>query len=85
MGASNIGPLEDRVKTDVRLSKSVLKQVELLAYKIGVPKNTFFVLGISLLASQLLPLLASDKKRKDLLRDVEKLFQKTMKDIKESM
>lgn len=82
MGASRKGPLDERVKTDLRMPMRVLREVDDLCHKLGMSKNTFFTMATVLLVVQLTPLLGGKKKRQTMIGDLEALFQKVMGDAK---
>lgn len=78
---SVLGPEEKRVKTDLRLPKDLLLQVDRMCAALGVPKNAFFVMSASILLIQLSPMLGK-KKSAFLLRKIEELFQKVVKNVR---
>jgi len=76
--ASGLGPVKDRVKTDIRLPKALVKHVDAVCEILGVPKNAFFVLAAGKLVVELSPLLSTKAKRSVIVRDVEALFQRVL-------
>ena len=84
MGASRTGPLDERVKTDLRMPMRVLREVEDACHRLGMSKNTFFTLATVLLAVKVAPIISAKKKRATLLRHLEEMFQKVMKDAKKA-
>lgn len=53
MGDSVLGPLADRIKTDIRVPENLSEFVDKIAHDLGVPKNAFYVLGAALLLDKL--------------------------------
>lgn len=84
MGASNKGPLDERVKTDIRISERVMRHIEDAIHPLGIPKNTFFTLASCDYVVKLAPLVKGTKKREKMILDIERLFQKTLKEIREA-
>ncbi len=78
---SMLGKQASRVKVDVRLPKTLAKQMEVMCKALGVPKNALVVLGVGLLLVELAPLLSA-KKREVLVERVSKLFQRLLKQLK---
>ena len=81
---SPLGPQADRVKTDLRLPKPFVKQVEAVCTKLGIPKNAFFVLAGARFLIQLAPVLGS-KKGADLLTEVEDLVLGVVENVKKAL
>ena len=81
---SMLGAMGQRVKTDLRLPKLLIKQVESICYALGIPKNAFFTLGVAGLALQLAPLLPG-RKRARLVQDMEKIVLKLLAEVKKSL
>jgi len=74
---SILGSTSDRAKTDLRLPRKLMSEVDVMCAAMGVPKNAFFVIAASNLLVKLSPLLVH-KRRKVLLDKVENLFQTLM-------
>ncbi len=72
-----MGPLSDRLKTDIRVPRVLSGQVDLICCAAGVPKNAFYSLAAGLLVIQLSPLLPGSK-RAGLLSSIANLFQKAL-------
>ena len=66
--------LDDRVRTDVRMSRRVLTILGEQGRVLGLPKNSMFTLGACLLAAQLAPMISGTKKRSLMLDKIEALF-----------
>ena len=82
MGASANGPLDERVKTDIRISEQVLRVVSEQSQTLGIPKNALFAMAVCLLSVRLIPMLKDTKKRSAMLAKIEGLFQETMKEAR---
>lgn len=72
------GPLDKRVRTDVRMSERILRVMDEQCQTLGIPKNAFFTMAACILAVKFVPLLKGTKKRKTMLSNIEKLFQETL-------
>jgi hypothetical protein len=73
--------LDKRKKTTILVSKTLVSHVEYAARQMGIGKNSFFSMGVAFLLVHLGRLLPG-KKRADILKDVDKEFQKLMSDVK---
>lgn len=73
---SKVKVLDERVRTDVRMSKSILKILGQQGQLLGIPKNSMFVMGACLLAARLAPVVSGGKKRKIMLDKVKVVFLK---------
>ncbi len=82
MGASAKGPLDERVKTDIRISERVLRVVSEQSQTLGIPKNALFAMAVCLLSVRLVPMLRGAKKRSTMLTKIEGLFQETLKEAR---
>ncbi len=82
MGESAKGPLDERVRTDVRMSERVLRILGEQGQKLGMPKNAMFTMGACLLAARLVPLIQGVKKRSAMLDKIEALFWETIKEAR---
>ncbi len=82
MGASAEGPLDARVKTDIRISGQVLQVVSEQSQTLGIPKNALFIFAVCLLSVKLVPLLSGIKKRSTMLNKIEDLFRETLKEAR---
>lgn len=78
MVAAGKGPLDQRVRTDVRMSERVLRILGEQGRVLGIPKNAMFTIGACFLAANLTPLLAGVKKRGVMLDKIEALFAETL-------
>lgn len=83
MSPSILGDMKNRVKTDLRLPKQLVKQVEACCEALGVPKNAFFVLAAIRLAAEMGPIMPG-KKRITLLIEIEKIFQKVISEARKA-
>jgi hypothetical protein len=84
MGAAAKGPLDERVRTDLRISGRVLRVLGEQGRKLGIPKNALFTLGACLISAKLVPMLArGPRKRNEMLDDIEALVVKTISDARE--
>lgn len=81
---SVLGPMQDRVKTDVRLPKKLAKHIEKTCEALGIQKNAFFVLAAGKLLTELGPILMPGKKRGAAVKDVDELFQKVISAAREA-
>ena len=77
--------LSERVKTDMRLPRVLIKHVEEMAELVGIPKNAFFTVAAAQLATVLSKRYAPGKKRRKMLDELEALMLKTFSDARESM
>lgn len=84
MGASVRGPLDERVRTDVRMSKRVLRTLQEQGEVLGIPKNALFTIGACFLAARLIPLLSGVKKRAQMLDDIENLFKEVLEEARKT-
>lgn len=80
--AATKGPLDERVKTDVRISGRVLRLVTEQSHVLGLSKNALFTLGACLLTAKLVPLLRGVKKRSAMLDRLEDLFRGTIEEAR---
>lgn len=76
-GFSILGPQKDRVKTDLRLPPKLMKQVEVVSTKLGIPKNAFFTVAACKFLIELSALLTPVKKE-NLELEIENLLQKIL-------
>lgn len=83
-GHSLLGPMCDRVKTDVRLPFALSHSVEELCAALGIPKNALFTLAASLLCVQLAPLLKPGVPRRKMLAELDALFQSVLAGARKS-
>jgi hypothetical protein len=74
--SSILGGHNDRVKTDVRLSPELTKQVNAMCSKLGIPKNAFYTFAACEALIRLAPLLKTMKESTVLYKSLEKLLQK---------
>lgn len=70
--------LDQRVRTDVRMSARVLRILGEQGRVLGIPKNAMFTIGACFLAARLTPLLSGVKKRGVMLDKIEALFEETL-------
>lgn len=82
MARSLLGPVEERVKTDLRLPRELVAGVDVLTELLGIPRNAFYALATARLVIELSSLLEDVKKRRVMLEEVGQLFQKTLKAAK---
>ena len=71
-----LGPMSDRVKTDVRLPRALWQRIEDLSDALGIPKNAWISAACAALAVQLAPVLAPGKKREKILEEAKEIFQR---------
>ena len=74
-----------RVKTDLRLPRRLVRRVEALCCELGIPKNAFFTLAGARLLMELAPLSGPAVKREYLIADLEKIFQRVIKKMREQL
>lgn len=79
-----LGPMSERVKTDMRLPAQLVKVVEELCDLVGVKKNSFLVLALATYSATLTPLLRHPKKRAVVLRELRELFQKVIEEAEKT-
>lgn len=70
--------MPERIKTDVRMSPKVMKQVDEMAQQLGIPKNAFITVSVCRMLTEMAPFVKGHKKRSTLLSNVELVFQKVM-------
>ena len=76
--------LDDRVKTDVRFPERVVRHLGEQARRLGIPKNAYITMALCRQIADLSRFTQGKKKRQQILKDVEELFQKTMTEAKRS-
>lgn len=74
--------LDERVKTDVRFPERVMRHLTEQATRLGIPKNAYITMALCRMVADLARFTKGKKKRQQILRDVEALFQKTMAEAK---
>lgn len=74
--------LDDRVKTDVRFPERVMRHLTEQAARLGVPKNAYITMALCRQLADLARFTQGKKKRQQILRDVQDLFQKTLGEAK---
>lgn len=78
-----LGDVSERVKTDLRLPRLLMEHVEAVCAAAGVPKNAFFALASGLFLIRMSPALEG-RKRKEVLNDIEALFQKVISNARKA-
>ena len=76
------GPLDKRVRTDVRMSERILRVMDEQCQTLGIPKNAFFTMAACTFAVKLVPLLYGVKKQKIMFANLEKLFHETLEEAR---
>lgn len=79
-----LGPVADRVKTDMRLPYALAMRVKELADLVGVPMNAFYTLAAAKLCAELGVYVQSGKKRAQLLRELRDLFQRVFSEAEKA-
>ncbi len=74
--------IDDRVKTDVRMPQRVMRHLDEQSRRLGIPKNSYFILALCRQVADMARFIKGKKKRQALLKDVEDLFQKTIADAR---
>ena len=76
--------LSERAKTDIRMPRSLLEQIDEAAEACGLSKNAFFAVGAARLCAELAKTIFSTPKRvsklKKLQKTVNELFDTTIKE-----
>lgn len=79
-----LGEHAARQKTDMRIPYPLAHRVEELAELVGVPRNAMYAMGAAYLCSLLSPLVHPGKKRLQVIRELEELFQKVIEGAKKA-
>lgn len=79
-----VSDLSERVKTDMRLPRALIRHVEEMAELVGLPKNAFFTIAAAQLAASLARGYVPGKKREKMLRELEREIQKIFRDAREA-
>ena len=72
------GPVDERIRTDIRIPVELDGQVQYFCDLLGVTKNTFYIMGVVFYMVTILPVVGSDQKRSFLSRKLSALFQKAI-------
>ena len=82
---SILGAHKDRVKTDVRLSPKLTKQVDIFCKYLGLPKNVFYTVAACSLLIQWGPFLTVKKQRilYEMLSDLVQKVQENLRKLSE--
>jgi len=78
-----LGDVSKRVKTDLRLPRDLMRHVEAVCAAAGVPKNAFFALASALFLIRMSPALEG-RKRKEVLKYIEDMFQKVISNARKA-
>jgi len=78
---SPLGPIKDRIKTDVRLPVKLSQRMDEVCALLGVNRNSFLTLAAARLCVDLSRMDPSAKKRRSLLREVRKLFNDIVDEV----
>ena len=70
---SILGKMDSRVRTDVRLPKTLWSQVSKLCHEFGIPKNAFFTIAACSLLSKFSGL-KTPKKGSFLLKEIQSIL-----------
>lgn len=82
---SILGDMEKRLRTEFRLPKLLVQQVEPMCRYLGIPKNAYFALAAALLTLELAPLVPSKRKRLSLVASLEKFLLDTIEKVKKAV
>ena len=74
--------LDDRVRTDLRFPERVMRHLTEQAVRLGIPKNAYITMALCSQIASLARFTQGSKKRQQILKEVEALFQKTMAEAK---
>ena len=69
--------------TTLRLSTSLTLAVEQMGLKLGMRKGEMVTMSMAMMLVRLTPLFSSPRKRRALIKEVEKEFQKLVKEAEE--
>lgn len=75
------GPQKDRAKIDLRMPRDIHSEVHEICVRLGIPKNSFFVLAAGMLLVQLAPMMTAEKDR-DVRQMVRLKIQKVLSTIR---
>lgn len=75
---TDLSDLGERVKTDIRLPRTLLDHVDRVCQAVGLPKNAFITMGTALLVVLLSPLVPG-RRRKTILANAEKIVHDFIK------
>ena len=70
--------LDDRIRTDLRFPERVMRHLTEQAERLGIPKNAYITMALCRQIVDMSRFMKGSKKRAQLLKEVEALFQKTM-------
>ena len=77
--AGSAGLMDERVKTDIRLSKRLQRDVNEITHRLALSKNTFFSLATIRLLTELAPFATTGiKKRKQIFKNLRDHFQQLL-------
>jgi len=79
-----LGPMAERVKTDMRLPYALSVRVKELADLVGVPMNAFYAMAAAKMCAELSDFVQSGKKRTQLLRELDNLFQRIISEAEKA-
>jgi hypothetical protein len=79
-----LGPMKDRARTEVRLPFKLMKRVDDIVEKLGVPKNAVIAMAVASYCVSLSPVLWVGKTRLKIISDIDKLFQSIVKAAKKA-
>jgi hypothetical protein len=77
--------LNERVKTDMRLPRLLIKHVEEMAPLVGLPKNAFFTVAAATMAALLSRQYAPGKRRAKMLDALEKEVQTIFREARKAL
>lgn len=80
---SVLGAHADRVKTDMRLPKTLSKRVHELAEYLGVPANVVHTIAIAHLIGMLIRTQVDIENREEVLAEMERIIMATFRFIRE--
>ncbi len=73
--APRMGPLDEVLKTSIRMPRRLLRHVDEMGTKLGLPNQTIYTLGTIKMLLELAPLLEGTKKRQQMVKELHTYFQ----------
>lgn len=77
-----LGPVKDRVKTDIWIGKRIRELADLYSETLDVPRNVVFSMALALWASIMSPILKKGGKRKTLILQMQKEVNRIFDELK---
>lgn len=83
-GYRGCGGVVERVKTDLRMPKFLIRRVGEVCAALGLGKNAFYSMAGAMLALKFIPLVAG-KKRSRLVQDLKRFLLKAIEEAEASL